>query len=121
MIKFVVGAAFGVILGVVWLFLQEIVSLRSFCYMLTLAIVLLAYALSESFGGSGAFSSLLFGLVLGNEKEILKQLKWRETDILVVDPGLKRFESEVAFLIRTFFFLSSWTLLPQFQTSVCFS
>ena len=103
--KFVVGAVFGLIIGIIWLFLLKTVSPMPFSYMLTLAVVLLTYTVSENFGGSGALSSLLFGLILGNEKEILKQLRRKETSIVAVDAGLKRFESEIAFLIRTFFFV----------------
>jgi cell volume regulation protein A len=79
----------------------------SFSYMLTLAIVLLAYASSESLGGSGALSALLFGLILGNEIDIFRL--FRQKIYLAadkyVDEGLKRFESEIAFFIRTFFFV----------------
>jgi cell volume regulation protein A len=103
--KFLVGAAFGLIIGVIWLFLLKSISLMPFSYMLTLAVALLAFALSENLGGSGALSSLLFGLMLGNEKEIMKQLRQKVTDTVAVDAGLKRFESEIAFLIRTFFFV----------------
>ena len=73
--------------------------------MLTLAIVLLGYTASEYLGGSGALSSLLFGLVLGNERSIFKALKRERTGDAAVDGGLRRFESEIAFLIRTFFFV----------------
>jgi cell volume regulation protein A len=103
--KFVVGAVFGLIIGVIWLFLLKSVSPLPLSYMLTLAVALLTYSVSENFGGSGALSSLLFGLILGNEKEILKQPRRKETSIVAVDAGLKRFESEIAFLIRTFFFV----------------
>jgi cell volume regulation protein A len=103
--KFVVGAVFGLIIGIIWLFLLKSVSPMPFSYMLTLAVALLTYTVCENFGGSGALSSLLFGLILGNEKEILKQLRRKETSIVAVDAGLKRFESEIAFLIRTFFFV----------------
>ncbi len=103
--KFVVGAVFGLVIGIIWLFLLKRVSPMPFSYMLTLAIALLTYTVSEHFGGSGALSSLLFGLMLGNEKEILKQLRRKETEAVAVDAGLKRFESEMAFLIRTFFFV----------------
>jgi len=77
----------------------------SYAYMLTLAVVLLAYALSESLGGSGSLCSLLFGIMLGNEKEIYRMLRMERPSNLAVDAGLKRFESEVAFLLRTFFFV----------------
>lgn len=103
--KFAVGAIVGVIFGVVWLILLKRVVAMSFSYMLTLAVVLLAYAVSENLGGSGALSSLLFGLTLGNEREIFKAFKRKRTTDVAVDAGLKRFESEIAFLIRTFFFV----------------
>lgn len=55
-------------------------------------------------------SSLLFGLMLGNEGAILAALKRQSqsatiADEVAVDAGLRRFESEIAFLIRTFFFV----------------
>ena len=103
--KFVVGAIVGVIFGMAWLILLKRVVMLPFSYMLTLAVVLLAYAASENLGGSGALSSLLFGLTLGNEKEIFKVFRHERTTEVAVDTGFKRFESEIAFLIRTFFFV----------------
>jgi cell volume regulation protein A len=47
----------------------------------------------------------LFGVVLGNEKEIYKILRMERPPNAVIDAGLKRFESEIAFLLRTFFFV----------------
>jgi cell volume regulation protein A len=75
--------------------------------MLTLAVVLLAYALSEFLGGSGSLCSLLFGIVLGNEREIYRIFRMEKPPPsgTVIDAGLKRFESEIAFLLRTFFFV----------------
>jgi cell volume regulation protein A len=102
---FIVGAVLGIVFGLFWLILLKRVISVSFSYMLTLAILLLAYAISEYLGGSGALSSLLFGLTLGNEREILRIIKRPVFSEAVVDEGLKRFESEVAFLIRTFFFV----------------
>jgi cell volume regulation protein A len=103
--KFAIGAALGLAIGVVWLLLLRYVSPMPFSYMLTLAVALIGYALSEYLGGSGALSSLIFGLILGNEKEILMQLRQKVAGTVVVDAGLKRFESEIAFLMRTFFFV----------------
>jgi cell volume regulation protein A len=103
--KFIVGATLGIVFGLSWLILLKRVISISFSYMLTLAILLLAYALSEYLGGSGALSSLLFGLTLGNEREIPGIAKREIASGTVVDEGLKRFESEIAFLIRTFFFV----------------
>ncbi len=104
-VKFLIGALVGVALGLVWLFALKGVSRQSFSYMLTLAIVLFGYTASEYLGGSGALSSLIFGLILGNEKSIFRALKREQVGDVAVDGGLRRFESEIAFLIRTFFFV----------------
>jgi cell volume regulation protein A len=80
--------------------------------MLTLGVVLLGYATSESLGGSGVLCVLLFGLILGNERELLKFFR-KNIDVnnnnckilCSVSRGLKRFEAEIAFLISTFFFV----------------
>jgi cell volume regulation protein A len=103
--RFVIGAVIGIFSGIAWLILLKRVAYLPFSYMLTLAIALFAYAISEVLGGSGALSSLLFGLMLGNENEILKLLHLGTAPRPTVDEGLKRFESEIAFFIRTFFFV----------------
>ena len=109
--KFMIGLVIGLALGFAWLFALRRVAQLSFSYMLTLGIVLLGYAASESLGGSGALSALLFGLILGNEREILKLFRQNGNNgnngkiSYSVSRGLKRFEAEIAFLIRTFFFV----------------
>lgn len=102
--RFSIGAVVGVIIGLAWLGVLPRVLKEPYAYMLTLATALFAYSISEYLGGSGALSSLLFGLVLGNEKDIFRLLR-REKMTAIVDEGMKRFESEIAFLIRSFFFV----------------
>lgn len=102
--RFSVGAVIGVIVGFFWLIMLPRLLKEPYAYMLTLAIALFGYSASEYLGGSGALSSLLFGLVLGNEREIFMILR-REKMATIVDEGMKRFESEIAFLIRSFFFV----------------
>ncbi|MEM3596910.1 MAG: cation:proton antiporter [Candidatus Bathyarchaeia archaeon] len=103
--RFSTGIVLGFVFGLIWLTILRKVAIASYAYMLTLAVVLLAYAFTEFLGGSGALCSLLFGIVLGNEKEIYRILKMERTQSVVVDAGLKKFESEIAFLLRTFFFV----------------
>jgi len=103
--RFSTGIVLGVISGIIWLSILKRIAKASYAYMLTLAAVLLAYALSESLGGSGSLCCLLFGIMLGNEKEIYRMLKLERSPNAGVDVGLKRFESEIAFLLRTFFFV----------------
>lgn len=103
--RFSTGIVLGVVFGIIWLSVLKRVAKAPYAYILTLAVALLAYAISESLGGSGSLCSLLFGIMLGNEKEIYRVLKMERPASVVVDAGLKRFESEVAFLLRTFFFV----------------
>jgi NhaP-type Na+/H+ or K+/H+ antiporter len=62
--KFLIGAAIGIFVGLLWLLMMRRVNSLPFSYILTLAVVLFAYAFSESLGGSGALSALLLGLCL---------------------------------------------------------
>ncbi len=105
--RFSTGIVLGIVFGVIWLsILRRIVKVRaSYSYMLTLAAVLLAYALSEVLGGSGSLCSLVFGMILGNEREIYRMLRMEAAQYPLIDEGIRRFESEVAFLLRTFFFV----------------
>jgi cell volume regulation protein A len=103
--RFSIGIVLGFLFGIFWLSVLKRVMKTAYAYMLTLAIALLAYSFSEFLGGSGALCSLLFGVVLGNEKEIYKILRMERPPNAVIDAGLKRFESEIAFLLRTFFFV----------------
>jgi len=103
--RFSIGIVLGVLFGLFWLSVLKRVMKAAYAYMLTLAIALLAYSISEFLGGSGALCSLLFGVVLGNEKEVYRMLRMERPPNAVIDTGLKRFESEIAFLLRTFFFV----------------
>lgn len=124
--RFSIGAMLGIFLGVSWLSILKRIVKVSYSYILTLAIVLLAYAFSEFLGGSGALCSLLFGVMLGNEKEIYGILRLKKPKSQVVDAGLKRFESEIAFLLRTFFFvyiglIATMTSIPTVFVGIALS
>jgi cell volume regulation protein A len=103
--RFSIGAVLGIIVGISWLIILKRIATSAYSYMLTLGMALMTYALSEFLGGSGALCSLLFGIMLGNEKEMYGILRIKKPPNQVVDAGLKRFESEMAFLLRTFFFV----------------
>lgn len=123
--KFAIGLGVGIAAGFAWLLALKKLSTLSFSYILTLGVVLGGYAISELLGGSGALSVLMFGLILGNEREIIRGIKKIDPGFqngkmgTSVSKGLKRFEAEIAFLIRTFFFvflgiivsISSFTIL----------
>lgn len=124
--KFLIGVAVGIAFGIAWLFALKKAAPLPFSYMLTVGMVLLGYAISEILGGSGALSALLFGLILGNELEIFKAFRRKkdygpqEKIFLSVSKGLKRFETEIAFLIRTFFFVFLGIIFSVSSLSILF-
>ena len=78
--RFSIGAMLGILLGVGWLSILKRIVKAHYSYIVTLAVVLLAYAFSEFLGGSGALCSLLFGIMLGNEKGDLRNTQDEKAD-----------------------------------------
>lgn len=98
-----VAIVIGFIIGILWLIILDKIRGKGFDYMLTLAIAFLLYVLVESIGGSGSISALVFGLVLSNSVILSKMLKFQKR--YRVDHFLKEFQAEIAFFIRSFFFV----------------
>ncbi|MEM1689080.1 MAG: cation:proton antiporter [Candidatus Hadarchaeales archaeon] len=101
--RFLIGMAVGLFAGL--LCLSSLYGLRGTpnIDVLLFALVLIVYAFSEWIGGSGALSSLFFGLILGNERGVYRAFRVKRGEF--VDAGFRRFETEVTFILRTFFFL----------------
>ena len=100
---FSIGAVFGLLIGLAWIKVLKYISWDQYQDIFTIAILLLFYAVSELLGGSGAMFSLFFGLVLGNGISIARFLKMK--DIVSASSMMKRFQSEITFFVRTFFFV----------------
>jgi len=60
--------------------------------------------LEEGGEGAGAIACLMFGLVLGNGKKILKMIRY-EGKGFEMDEETKQFHALTSFVIRTFFFV----------------
>jgi cell volume regulation protein A len=108
---FSVGIVVGAILGFIWLPIMHRVRKEQYSYVLTLAVVFLVYSLTalligveEGGTGAGAISCLMFGLVLGNGKKILKMIRY-EGKGYEMDDATKQFHGLTSFIIRTFFFV----------------
>lgn len=100
--SFSIGGLMGGLLGLVWIALSKQLREINFFYMLTLAILLFAYVVSEYFGGSGAIAALIFGVMLGNYREIGQMLKFKN---VADDTELYTFQNEIGFLVRVFYFV----------------
>lgn len=93
---------FGLIVGALWIRALGWLSTRQYAYMTTLAMVLfLNWAVTEV-GGSGPIAVLLFGIIIGN-RELLGD--WSEVGRQKVFRDMTQFNGEVAFLVRSFFFV----------------
>jgi cell volume regulation protein A len=100
--NFSIAAILGFVAGIFWLNALSYLPKKSYEYLMTLATLLLLYSVVQFFGGNGAIAALIFGLVLGNSEDITSMLKLTKRQ---VDTSIKSFQSEISFLIKTFFFV----------------
>ncbi|MFH1237406.1 MAG: cation:proton antiporter [Candidatus Aenigmatarchaeota archaeon] len=101
---FSIGAVAGVVAGLIWLFLLDKIRGKGFDYMVTLGVLFLLYAGVQYSDGSGAIAALFFGLVLGNGRTLHKILRFGSGHY-EINEYLKKFQSEITFFIRSFFFV----------------
>ncbi|HEY7588311.1 MAG TPA: cation:proton antiporter [Thermoplasmata archaeon] len=101
--SFLVAIAVGAAIGLGWLLLLRKLEGKPFSYMLTIAILFVVYATAELAGGSGAMAAFTFGIILGNHRSIERRLTLKSRH--VVDERIRQFHGEIAFVVRTFFFV----------------
>lgn len=100
---FTVALVLGFVTGILWLRVLGGMQGKPFGFMITIAALFILYAGTEFLGGSGGMAALIFGLVLGNHKEVGRALRIREA--FRMDGQFKQFHSEISFVVRTFFFV----------------
>jgi len=102
-----IATLFAVIVGVLWSRLLRILSEQRFWQVLTFSVVLVLYSGMEALQANGLIAVLVFGLTLANFPGI-------DPDVLgslglglgsQSHQSLLTFHSELAFLMRTFFFV----------------
>ncbi|MFO7618515.1 MAG: cation:proton antiporter [Thermoplasmata archaeon] len=101
--SFVLAGFIAFLFGVFWLMVLKKMEGKPFAFMVTIAALLVLYAVAEFIQVSGAIAALIFGLVLSNKDEIARILKFKGS--FVLDEHIMQFHSEVSFLVRTFFFV----------------
>jgi len=97
------GGLIGVIAGIVWLWALTLLEGETYDDILTLALAFLLYFVVEGMSGSGVIFAFTFGLMLGNGIEVAKFLGIKRT--VVIHELMKKFHSQMSFLIKTFFFV----------------
>lgn len=101
---FSIGAMLGLLAGTVWIKVLSEIRGMPYSYMLTIAAAFMLYALTESVKGSGAIAVLLFGVVMGNSREISAMLRFKKP-VSFDDITIRQFQNEISFFVRTFFFV----------------
>jgi len=101
--QFSIAVVIGIVVSVLWLGALKRFHGKPFGYLLTIAIIFIMYAFVEFMGGNGAISALVFGIVLGNASYLGRLVRARGK--VKVDTSIKAFQREVAFFVRTFFFV----------------
>ena len=101
--SFSIAAVVAVLVSIAWLKVLQKFYGKPFGYLLSLGTVFLLYSFVESMGANGAFSVLVFGLVLGSADEIAKRIKIDGN--FALDRNFKMLEKEFTFFVRTFFFV----------------
>ena len=119
----VLGLAVGILAGMAWSYLLPFLSDQRFWHVLTFGAVLLVYAGVHAIHGNDLVGVLLFGLTLANFPALRRQYApeesahrsiWALQSMRNREPAngktqqhleMHSFHSELAFLIRTFFFV----------------
>jgi potassium/hydrogen antiporter len=115
---FAVAGLFGIVGGVIWIFLIMKVF-KQHNYMMTIAYLLLLYVLTEFLQGNGAIAAMFFGLMLKNSKPLTSILRGIVTHKAkdkkkaikgdlgesVTTPSEQFFYHQISFFLKTFFFV----------------
>ncbi|MGA9524148.1 MAG: cation:proton antiporter [Myxococcaceae bacterium] len=100
---FIVALVIGALSGFAWAVWMRTLRKKRPSMLFVAAAVFLVYALAEALGTFGAIACLAFGVVLGNAESLMKSRPY--ADELGIYEGERFFLSEVAFLLKVFFFV----------------
>ncbi|MGH9539402.1 MAG: cation:proton antiporter [Terriglobales bacterium] len=102
-----IAMLFSVAAGILWSRLLPVLSEQRFWQVLTFSIVLVLYAGMEALGANGLIAVLGFGLTLSNFPGVDSDLglSLPIAQMAESQQALLTFHSELAFLVRTFFFV----------------
>lgn len=105
--KFLIAFVVAVIAGFIWVRVLPRVSDKQFWQVLTFAVVLIVYSVTDAVGGSALFAVMVLGATLTSLLDPQNSMQRFGFEILAPDHSNKihSFHSELAFLVRSFFFV----------------
>ncbi|HSB46606.1 MAG TPA: cation:proton antiporter [Candidatus Bilamarchaeum sp.] len=107
--SFSFAIALGAVGAILWIAVSSRFSVSKYSYMLTLALVFGLYSVTEAVKGNGGFAVFVFGMILGNSKELGQLLRLGHK--FKISPMIRLFQEEITFFVRTFFFVYLGLLL----------
>jgi NhaP-type Na+/H+ or K+/H+ antiporter len=105
--RFLLAFVIAVVAGFLWARLLPRISTKQFCHVLTFAAVLMVYSGTHAAGGSDLFAVMVFGATLASLLGPQSLMPDFGFEILSADQNnqIHSFHSELAFLVRSFFFV----------------
>jgi potassium/hydrogen antiporter len=105
--RFLLAFLVAVVAGFLWARLLPHISNKQFWQVLTFAAVLIVYSFTNAIGGSDLFAVMVFGATLSSLMGPQSFLHEFEFEVLSSDKSsqIYSFHSELAFLVRSFFFV----------------
>ncbi|MFC1804149.1 cation:proton antiporter [Thermoproteota archaeon] len=103
---FVLSSILGVFFGLLWSIILNRLRTLPHTYMITLAVLLPVYILSEKLigDGAGAMTALSFGLAITNYGFFMSKMG-RSGKVWINVRRLREFHEEIVFFIKSFFFV----------------
>jgi cell volume regulation protein A len=103
---FILSSFLGFTFGTVWSNILNRLRTHPYTYMITLAVLLPTYILSEQLigDGAGAMTALVFGLSITNYNYIMDKLG-QPGKVRINVRKLREFHDEIVFFIKSFFFV----------------
>ncbi|MBU0765705.1 MAG: cation:proton antiporter [Bacteroidetes bacterium] len=106
--SFLFAALLGLVAGIVWSILLNLIRGLHNSMFTTLAFVFILYGIIELLNFNGGISVLTFGILVGNSSFLSKIKGFRK--VFAIDPGTfndneKSFFGEIVFVLQTYFFV----------------
>jgi cell volume regulation protein A len=103
---FTIATIFGIIIGLLWSEVLNILWARPFNYIMTIAALFPVYIFSENYIGNagGAITALAFGLAVNNHNYMYRVFGWKRR-LKVNKFRIREFNQEITFLVKAFFFV----------------
>ena len=100
---FGIAIVLGLLFAVFWLtLLRDIKAVKETEYVLTIGVLFTLFFLAEYLHSNGTIAAFVFGLILGNSREIMGFLRMKP---ITIDGNISLFQTEISFFLTTFFFI----------------